>query len=319
MKRWTVLLTLTALIFCMTLWAGRQVLTNETPLTLEYEPWPEEVQATMAALPVHNGDRIKPLSTYAKVMMVKFHGSQRIKFTTPAGETVKIGPEAFMLDALFRPDYSTQHPIFKVTNAEILNAVGMETKKASDYYSYESFVPHREALFEKAASYEEMSKGDAELSILQSMTLDLARNVREYETLLTYFNFARSGIVLPRLPDAPKEEKLKFIPTSSFMMTMGEIQRIIQEVNASGGQLPEHLIPVLDQLRNHINDAKYGPILIAPNAEDLQWATAGEGLMGVFRGLDPDPMKTIASIKQLETLYESTRGCLLYTSDAADE
>ncbi len=306
MKRWIVLSVLIALVVGMTSWAARQVLAKDNPIVLEYEPWTEEIEEKIAEIPVHNGDRIKPLSTYAKVMMVKFHGSRLIKFETPEGEKVKIGPEAFMLDALFRPQYSTTHPIFKVTNAEILNALGMETKKASDYYSYSALAPHREELYEKAADYEEMKKKpEAELSILQSMTLDLARNVREYETLLTYFNFARSGIVLPRIPGADPDEKLKFVPTSSFMMTMGEIQRIIQESNASGGELPKHLIPVLDQLRNHVNDGKYGPILLAPNAEELQWTTVGEALMGVFQGMDPDPTKTIVGVQQLENLYEA--------------
>ncbi len=306
MKRWTVLTILIALIVGLTTWAGRKVYTNDDPLTLEYQEWPKEVLQSFAEIPVHNGNRIKPYSTYAKVSLVKYHGSRSMRFLNTDGEKVKVGPEAFMLDALFRPDYSKDQPIFKVTNSAILNAIGMETKKASDYYSYNALSDYRENLYNKASGYEELLKKEGtELDITKSMTLDLARNVREYETLLTYFNFARAGIVLPRLPDAPADSEIKRVPTSSFMMTVGEIHRLIQQLDKDGQSMPAHLVPVLDQLLSHINESKFGPIIYAPNSDDQEWLTNGDALMNVFRGNDPEPQKTIATLQQLEKLYQS--------------
>ena len=308
MKRWGILAVLVAVVVSLTMWAGRIVYSGkEVSEVKDYTPWEEAVINTASAIPVHNGDRIKPLSTYAKVLTVRMHGDTSIEIRSEQAGTLKIKPVEVLLDALFRPAFSRATPLFEVNNTEILNNLGMETKSAAGHYSYDDLMPYRQKMIELATGYEQLKKDGNELEIAQSQTLDLARNVRNYEIILTYFNFARAGIVLPKLPGQPEDAKPTYVATSAFMTMTGEIQRVIQQANANGQELPEHLLPVLDQLRNHVNDAKYGPIFLAPNDEELMWTTVGEGLMNVFQGIDPEPGKTIESVRQLEDLYLAHR------------
>lgn len=304
MKRWTILILLVGLLLSLILWAGKTVNSGKEFTTVEgYTPWPEQVLEYVASFPVRNGDRIKPLSTYAKVTMLKFHGDRSISITDENNEKHRIGPEAFLLDALLRPKLSQKEPIFQVENAEILTSIGMETKKASDHYSYESLEPFRGKLYELAQGLEDLRDEDKELSINQTQLLSFARNIRSYETLISYFNFARAGIVLPVAPGAAEGEKPKFVATSTFMATAGEIRKVIDSYQSNQEELPSHLIPVLQQVLNHANDAKFGPMFINPTGTNREWSTAGDSIMQVFQGADPDPISSIEGVKQLEDFY----------------
>jgi len=303
-RKW-LLLTLVVTIFTsLAMWAGRIVYSGkDTPVVADYTPWSEEVIETFAAVPVHHGDRIKPMSTYAKVLMLEYHGDLSIKFQDQSEVVHKVGPSAFLLDALLRPQFSRETPLFQVENSEVLTAIGMEVEQGSTHQSYNELEPFRAKLFELGQKYTELRKEEKELDITQTQTLALANHVRTYEQLLSYFNFARAGIVLPAIPGA-EQEKLKYVATSAFMTMAGEIRQVLNEHTANGAtEPPKHLIPVLQQVLNHANDAKYGPELINPNSDEFTWASIGDGIMNVFQGIDPDPINTITATKLMEDVY----------------
>lgn len=306
MRKKYLLALLILLLVGLVSWAGRIVYSGkEKPVVKDYVSWSEDVIKEASGIPVKNGDRIKPLSTYAKVLMLQLHGDHFLSFQDEDGKSYRVGPEGFLLDALLRPQYSKEMKIFQVENAEILTAVGVETKKASDHYSYNTLSPAIPQLFKLASEYEEEKKAGGELEITESQTLSLARNVRDYQLLLTYFNFARAGVVLPVIPGSAPDAKPKFVPTSTFMSAAGEIHKVISAHNKDGKEIPSHLVPILEQVLNHANDAKYGPVLLNNRGADKPWRSAGDGIISVFQATDPDPGPTIKDILALEGLYNA--------------
>ena len=65
-----------------------------------YTPWSAETLRLAETLPVQNGGRVKPLSTYAGFTMLSLHGARSMKIEGEDGEQFSIKPTAWMLDAL---------------------------------------------------------------------------------------------------------------------------------------------------------------------------------------------------------------------------
>ncbi|NIP93523.1 MAG: hypothetical protein GWO24_08735, partial [Akkermansiaceae bacterium] len=150
------------------------------PTLSDYQPWTEEVVEAGRAIPVHSGGRVKPLETYAGYMMLSFRGDRTIRVVGEGDEVVKIGPTEWLLDTLFRPQYSMKLPVFRVDNSDVFETIGMTGKEKRDRYSYEELDPYRQRLIEVGGEFEKMQDQGIELSTVQKQTFELARNVRSY-------------------------------------------------------------------------------------------------------------------------------------------
>jgi len=92
-----------------------------------YTPWNAEVIEVAEAIPVQEGGRIKPFRTYARFKMMSFHGSLTMKVKA-GGKVHKIGPVAWLLDCMFRPDLADKLPVFLLDDTEILKPFGIDVK-----------------------------------------------------------------------------------------------------------------------------------------------------------------------------------------------
>jgi hypothetical protein len=59
--------------------------------------------------------------------MMSFHGSLTMKVKS-GGKIHKIGPVAWLLDCMFRPDLADKLPVFLLDDTEILKPFGIETE-----------------------------------------------------------------------------------------------------------------------------------------------------------------------------------------------
>ena len=152
----------------------------------DYGVWPEEAVETAAELPVQDGGRVKPFSTWAGFTMLRLHGARSMKLIGENGEKVKLGPTEWMLDCLFRPRLALELPSFRVDDAAVLKAVGIESKSKRDRYSYNELEDGRQRLSELAASYEQIP--DKEREPLHRQLLALEYNVRTFEILISHLH-----------------------------------------------------------------------------------------------------------------------------------
>ncbi|MCH1508204.1 MAG: hypothetical protein L7T84_03290, partial [Akkermansiaceae bacterium] len=92
-----------------------------------YNPWSEEVIEAARDIPVQDGGRIKPLSTFARFQMLSYHGAVTMKIKS-GGKKRTITPTEWLLDCIFRPELANELPIFRIDDSEVLHRYGIVPK-----------------------------------------------------------------------------------------------------------------------------------------------------------------------------------------------
>ncbi|MES2996809.1 MAG: cytochrome c biogenesis protein CcsA [Verrucomicrobiota bacterium] len=267
-----------------------------------YSPWSEKAINDASLLPVQDGGRVKPFSTYAGFTMLRLHGARSMKITDAKGEDVKLTPTAWMLDSLFRPELAIQLPTFRIDNSAVLEAIGVKALGRRDRYSYTDLRDGRAKLAELAAGY---SKTEAkQRDPLQNQIVDLNDNVGFYEILLGYFTFARNGVTLhgSAIDGGPD----KRASVSSIMATAPMIRSQLAQ-SRQGGEPDARLRGMLDQVLEMVNYARTGFAIFPPVEKDasLQWRQAGNVIMETMNGSGKHPDVAIEDITALEKLARS--------------
>ncbi len=264
----------------------------------DYTPWTPETVEIAETIPIQNGGRIKPLSTYAGFTMLGFHGARSMEIEGKDGAIIKLKPMAWMLDALFRPQLSIQQPTFRVDNSAALEAIGVKPRGKRDRYSYADLEAGREKLLELAKSYEATDAKKREP--VQNQIVDLALNLRSYESLLGYFGFARFGVTLVGSSSGATPDQRADI--SAVMRTSPQIRQQIQETRGQGKALEPRIQGLLEQVLDAANFSKFGLFILPPaDAKNLTWQSAGNAIMDVMSAATDESELAIADIKLMES------------------
>jgi ABC-type transport system involved in cytochrome c biogenesis permease subunit len=276
---------------------------GDTRTVENYTPWDKETLDLAALLPVQDGGRIKPLGTYAGFSMLSLHGARKMEIIGKDGQKVSLKPLDWMLDCMFRPELADELPTFRLDNSEVLDAVGVKSKGRRDRYSYSDLKPGLDKLRELSVSYEQIQRQDPkQLKPVESQTLSLAYNVRTYEFLTGYMNFARNGL----LPASSAKEG-KILPVSEVMQAAPKIRAELQAA-AQGKQASSEVQTITVLIEQAANSAKFGLNLFpSSNKDDKEWLSAGDRIFHIFTGMTREPEQSIKDIKLLEDLSLSIK------------
>jgi ABC-type transport system involved in cytochrome c biogenesis permease subunit len=234
--------------------------------------------------------------------MLGLHGARSMKIEGDGGKEIKIKPTAWLMDSLFRPQLAIKLPTFRIDNSAVLEAIGVKPRGKRDRYSYVDIEPGREKLVELAQSYEVIEKDKRDP--VQSQTIDLAYNLRNYESLLGYFGFARFGVILHGSgKDGAADQRADI---SAVMMTAPQIRQQIAQSKTMGQPMDSHLQRLMEQVFDAANFAKFGLFILPPaDPKDPTWLSAGNAIMVPITETKIDPQLAIADIKVLETTVRS--------------
>jgi ABC-type transport system involved in cytochrome c biogenesis permease subunit len=270
-----------------------------------YTPWSQEILDAAEVIPVQDGGRIKPLSSLAGFRMLSLHGARSMKIRDAEdGEVHKIRPTEWMLDALFRPEFAIHQPTFRIDNSDVLHAIDLPVRGRRDRYSYDDLRPGIGRLMEQARTYEAIESDTRDP--MQQQTIDLAYSIRAYEALLRHFDFARFGVRLFGSGTNGQPDQTASI--STVMATTPMIRQQISEAQHSGEQIPQNLQILLEQVLDASNLAKFGLFMLPPpDASNPTWQSAGDAIMGVMTGNDPNPVTTIEDIQALEKTIDAVQ------------
>jgi ABC-type transport system involved in cytochrome c biogenesis permease subunit len=263
-----------------------------------YKPWSAEMRGAVETLPVQDGGRIKPFTTYAGFTMLSLHGARSMKIAGPGGKGYRIKPEEWLLDILFRPQFAIQQPTFRIDNSAVLEAIGVKPRGKRDRYSYADIEPGREKLGELTEAYGsiEAKKRDP----LQTQVLALATNLRTYESLLGWFTFARGGVVLTGSGENGNPDKRADV--SALMTIAPDIRKQVDAARGERTAIPQNLQNLLQQVVDTSNYAKSGLHILPPaDPKDTVWRSAGDAIMDVMTDKVKDPQVFIDDVKTLET------------------
>lgn len=262
-----------------------------------YKPWEEETLRIAETIPVQDGGRIKPLSTFSGFTMLSLHGARSMKVEGEGGKVYSIKPTAWMMDTLFRPQLAVKLPTFRIENSAVLEAIGVPMRGKRDRYSYSDIESGREKLVELAKSYEAIEKEKRDP--VQTQTIDLAYNMRNYESLLGYFGFARFGVVLRGT--AKEGGADPHVDMSTVMKSFPALRAELTKTQAHGQPMEPRLQILLEQVVDAANFAKFGLFILPPaDKNDPKWISAGNAIMNTMGQSDLPPELAIADIERLE-------------------
>jgi ABC-type transport system involved in cytochrome c biogenesis permease subunit len=263
-----------------------------------YTAWEKETLKVAESIAIQNGGRIKPLSTYAGFTMLSMHGARSMEVRGNSDKTIKIKPTAWLMDTLFRPQLAIKLPTFRIDNSAVLEAIGVKARGKRDRYSYADIEPAREKLVELAKSYELIAKDKRDP--VQEQTITLAYNLREYESLLGYFGFARFGVTLHGTgKDGAADQRADI---SAVMATAPQIRQQAAQSKAQGQPVDDHLVSLMRQVEDAANFSKFGLYILPPTNPKTQiWFSAGDSIYNAITDANTDPRTAIGDIKSLES------------------
>lgn len=151
-------------------------------------PWSDEALDLARTLPIQEGGRIKPLSTYARFTLIATRGAARAY--TADGE--KLSPTEWILDTMLYPDVARTYPVFLVQDSEVLDDLRLTgvIRKKRDRYSYMELLPARTLMLQKYREYRQIPT-EKQTNVQHQIVL-LVPNYFRVESLLGFLDFAEN-------------------------------------------------------------------------------------------------------------------------------
>jgi ABC-type transport system involved in cytochrome c biogenesis permease subunit len=137
-----------------------------------------------ARLPVQEGGRVKPFSTYANFTLLALNGVRSVK--TPSGE--KLEPTEWLMDCLFFPEQAMTYDCFLVQDDAVLDDLGLEHegKSRRDRYSWNFLQPAFPRLEERLQEYERIDP--KERGSVETQVVNLGHNLMQFSALMSYLD-----------------------------------------------------------------------------------------------------------------------------------
>ena len=296
---------------------GLSVLPAQAASTHSAGKWDDDTIAKFGALPILDGGRVKPMSTFAQFSMLRINGKR--SFTPEgAGKEGKMNSTEWLMDCLFFPEIARDYPVFIVDNTDVAVALGMEaTDEQRDRYSYNELDSIRPELFKRAQAAS--GKEQKERTYQESAILNLAQAVLEFEGIIHYFDFAHSTY------EAGESRLLVKIMGES---ADGQNHYTLSEVLGKGKELQTGIV-ALQQVIQTEGEEKYAAEMdslqaffrpldlvqattiamrLVPSAdnENAEWHTPSEMVTGIFTNeYQPSELEIVQDLVTLGTSAEN--------------
>ena len=295
---------MTRRVICAALILTGSLLADRTAVAAEPAPspphWDKATLQLFSTLPVQDEGRVKPLDTYAAFKLLKFHGRR----SCPDLEDNSLSPMAWFINCVFYPDTANKYPVFRVDNDEVIIAVGLLPKKKRDYYSYAELAPVREKLLNLGSQYRQ--KDDRQRSVMENELMALAMNLREFEQMTVFADFARKRFSL-----AGHKAIAPLFPNQSECR-VSDILRKSPQIFAAYAELKKNSDPAAPELKDfslflkEIQEATGDATALAlfpppPGAESAEWYSPADMVQVAFSGvpLIPKQVDLLANFEEL--------------------
>ena len=300
-----------------------------------YNPWSEKVIEAARDIPVQDGGRIKPLSTFARFQMLSYHGAVTMKIKS-GGKERKITPTEWLLDCMFRPELANELPIFRIDDSEVLNRYGIEPKDRRARLSFNDLLENygkgpggkdrllkggkeivekrskeeRERKSMTPNQIESMEAGETEdekeEKRKEKLIMEFAQQVLNYEAMTKFLDFGRIGLDAPDFPDELfKDEGRDPDKFSTWISRWNQLRAIFIMSSQQGITVPDEVESLAREIELNLNSSRYGVRWYPPYDEDEnEWQSIGDRIITILEKQD-FPWDTIDDeVKELEALNE---------------
>ncbi|MBW2534386.1 MAG: cytochrome c biogenesis protein CcsA, partial [Deltaproteobacteria bacterium] len=197
------------------------------------EPWPERVLDLAAGLPIQDGGRIKPLSTYADFTLLRINGKRSVRLE----DKTRLSSVEWLLDTLFFPTQAAEYPVFLVQNHEVIEAMGIDHagKKERDRYSLSELEPGLQKLSQLASEYHGID--EKRRSSMQHQVVALWSNVIGFGQIISR---PEALAIVPPTSDTPEwvsvsEDSEAFRAFAELVRARGDMPLFEEQLAAFNG------------------------------------------------------------------------------------
>lgn len=266
--------------------------------------WSKTAIETAGSLPIQDGGRVKPLSTFAKFTLLRLNG----RSTAKDNEGNPLSAMEWLLDVMVDPARANQYPVFQVQDSAAVHSLGLSVanKKRRDRWSFDELRPGMPKLFEFAHDY---SSIDAKVrTSVQQQVIQLAEAVDIYLGLAGFLDFARAELrPLTKggmLADEFGTESLTF---TDVVRRAGDLGDISERLQNSTDPLAREASAELGHMLRAVSELGRSSLHMAMQPPDAElnireaWHTPGEMLMTAFNGavLTRLEMDSLVALEQL--------------------
>jgi len=309
-----------SVLFAAIVWCGLSasaqnpaVPPSAPPAAVRAQPWDKVAVGLFETIPVQEGGRIKPLKTYADVLLLKLNGRRSCR----DAQNAKLDGIQWLMDCLFFPESARQYKTFLIENSDVLVDLGLSYTKRRDRYSYNDIASARTRLVERARTY---SSIEAPLRRLgQTQLINLAANVMEFESLTHALDVVRlrldlrgAGAFAALAPGAAA------VPVSAFFPKAAEFSAALQALRQGRSEDPGHeaALQALHPLGEAVDAASVLCFIAPPvSSQDAEWLSLGAVAGRIFGGQTPAPEQA-ALFAAFESLADSASTPAAFTGKA---
>lgn len=243
--------------------------------------WSQQTIDLMATLPVQHGGRVKPMETLAGLNLLMVNGKRKLKL-----EDETLQPTAWLLDCFFFPEQAKGYKCFRIQNDEVLTALGLDSRKKRDWYSFNELEPAKSKLATAAMQASQVEASDRD--VVQRQLLKLHQDMRSFESLVGFLDPLRARY------STAGSESLRAIfgdgPDSSLselLAGMGQLRELSARVGEERGDDYEAVETLLRELDSMLGQAGSGPAVFPPQEEvanDVhEWWNIADLMMASFQ------------------------------------
>jgi ABC-type transport system involved in cytochrome c biogenesis permease subunit len=251
------------------------------------DSWDPDVVAQMAALPIQENGRVKPLSVFAAFSLYALHGRRDLKYSTPDGKGGErnwtINPTEWLLDMWCFPGQAAQYPLFRIEDSKVMDAIGLPNdgqRLDFDYLSFDQIIEVGEKLTELARSYGQIDR--KKRSSIEEHIVQLYQDAVSYALIsrqLEIFQYERT------VSDADLVAAMggTQLSVGGIVRHLDDLKSALMKSQMTGA--PEEVIRVAGYIEDLISLDGGNVGLIAPADHDAEvWQRLGQGLDRVFKG-----------------------------------
>ena len=260
--------------------------TPELPVHSVYD-WPSEVVDLFSRIPIQDGGRIKPLSTFARFKLLNMSGGTSLRLPDDF-ESKRLTATRWLLDCLFFPNVARRLRCFEVPDEQVLLAVGhkVEGRRKRDRYSYDELLPARPRLMEAARRYSEIESKDH--SLVQAQTLRLATGIVDFERIVQLADVGRYPIPTSELSSIHelfgKRDEVYF---SDVLGNAVPLRDLALSARGGGEEVESPFLSIFHEL-DVLSAGASGLRLLPPlERESQEWLAVGDLYRAAFESEEP--------------------------------
>ena len=272
---------------------------TQAPSATRSFEWTPEMIATMEALPLQHGGRIKPLRTWADFKLLGL-STRRKPEIEQDGEQIKIDAVAWVLDCMFFPELAATYPVLSVDDSSILQAVGLDVgdRGRRDRFSLEDLEPVRTELISSAQRIQGLDGN--ERSREETQTLDLAIRMRSLEDMMRTLAPIRMSVAVPEgglLGQWATDGQANLV---TLLTDLDQVRSALEKSDQAGQRMAASLAAAMEK---GMAAGASGVAMVPPagtRTDDEEWLDLGQALMATVTEEHETSRSVLLGLKQAQ-------------------